>query len=76
MREEKTIRYVNGVIDNLLGILGVKNLDDAIKRRKPLIIGATAPTSSTTTWARVFKEILEWKTDFVLFSNRPIAGHV
>jgi tripartite-type tricarboxylate transporter receptor subunit TctC len=38
--------------------LGVKNLDDAIKRPKPLIIGATAPSSSTTTWARVFKEIL------------------
>lgn len=37
---------------------GVKNLDDAIKRTEPLIIGSTAPQSSTTTWARVFKEIL------------------
>ena len=37
---------------------GVKTLDDAIKRTEPLIIGSTAPQSSTTTWARVFKEIL------------------
>lgn len=38
--------------------LGVQNLDDAVKRSEPLIIGATAPNSSTGTWARVYKEVL------------------
>ena len=38
--------------------LGVKNLDDAVKRSEPLIIGATAPNSSTATWAKVYKELL------------------
>lgn len=38
--------------------LGVKTLEDAVKRPEPLIIGATAPNSSTATWARVYKELL------------------
>lgn len=36
---------------------GVKNLDDAIKRREPLIVAATGPGSLTFTWPRAYKEI-------------------
>ncbi len=37
---------------------GVKNLDDAIRRRQPLIVATTGAGSTTHTWARAYKEIL------------------
>lgn len=37
---------------------GVKNLDDAIKRKQPLIVGTTGAGSTTHTWARAYREIL------------------
>ena len=37
---------------------GVKTLDDAIKRPKPLIVASTAPGASTTIWPTVYREIL------------------
>jgi tripartite-type tricarboxylate transporter receptor subunit TctC len=37
---------------------GVKNLDDAIKRQEPLVVGATQPGSTTLTWTTAYKEVL------------------
>ncbi len=36
----------------------VKSLDDAIRRRDPLIVAVTGPGSTTVTWPSAYKEIL------------------
>jgi tripartite-type tricarboxylate transporter receptor subunit TctC len=36
----------------------VKNLDDAIRRKEPLIVAGSGPGSNTLTWPRAYKEIL------------------
>jgi tripartite-type tricarboxylate transporter receptor subunit TctC len=37
---------------------GVRNLDDVIKRKEPLVVAASGPGSSTLTWPRAYQEIL------------------
>lgn len=53
---------------------GVKNLDDAIKRKEPLVIAATGPGSLTFTWPHAYKEILG--ANFKIVSGYPGAAGI
>lgn len=51
---------------------GVKTLDDAIKRKEPLVVAASGPGSSTLTWPRAYNEILG--ANFKIVSGYPGAA--
>ncbi len=53
---------------------GVRNLDDAIKRREPLVVAATGPGSLTFTWPHAYKEILG--ANFKIVSGYPGAAGI
>lgn len=53
---------------------GVKNLDDVIKRREPLVVAATGPGSSTFTWPHAYKEILG--ANFKIVGGYPGAAGI
>lgn len=51
---------------------GVRTLDDAIKRKEPLVVAASGPGSSTLTWPRAYKELLS--ANFKIVPGYPGAA--